>query len=61
MGHGQLPLKELLRDLREDKYGETITIELDFDNKKRNDIENLKQASRELEKSIDFVRKYTRD
>lgn len=58
LGHGQLPLKELLGELKADKYKETITIELDFDNKKRNNIENLKQASEEVERSIEFVRKY---
>lgn len=58
LGQGQLPLKELLSVLRQDQYNETITIELDFDNKKRNDIQDLKQASKELEKSIAFVRKY---
>lgn len=61
LGHGQLPLKELLRNLKEDKYKETITIELDFDNRKRNDIQNMKQASEEVEKSIEFARKYTTD
>lgn len=61
LGHGQLPLKELLRDLKEDKYNGIITIELDFDNKRRNNIESLKQASEEVEKSIEFVRKYIGD
>lgn len=55
LGTGQLPLKELVRKLREDKYDEIITIELDFDNKKRNYVENIKDAVKEIEKSINFV------
>lgn len=61
LGQGELPLEELLSNLRKDKYEGTITIELDFDNKKRNNVESLNQASEEVEKSIEFVRKYILD
>lgn len=59
LGDGQLPLKEFLGDLKKDKFEGTITIEFDFDNKKRNCIENLNQASKEVERSIGLIRKYT--
>lgn len=58
LGHGDLPLKELLEKLKEDNYKGTITVELDFDNKKRNNVESLKQASEEIEKCISYIRNF---
>lgn len=56
LGTGELQLKEFLENLKKEEYKGIITIELDFDNKKRNMVDTLEQASEEIEKSIELVR-----
>lgn len=56
LGTGELPLREFLDYLKRRDYAGTLTIELDFDNKKRNNIESLGQAVEALEKSVVFVK-----
>lgn len=56
LGEGSLPLKDFIAQLSEDNYDGLITIELDFDNKKRNNILNNEQAISAIQKSVEFVK-----
>lgn len=56
LGTGDLPLKEFLYMLRINDYQGNLTIELDFDNKKRNDIKDFKEAVEQIEKSIQYIK-----
>ena len=56
LGEGSLPLKDFIVQLKEENYEGIITIELDFDNKKRNNILNNEQAISALQKSINFIK-----
>lgn len=55
LGEGSLPLKDFITQLKKEKYDGIITIELDFDNKKRNNITSNKQAIEAIQKSIDYI------
>ncbi len=55
LGDGKLPLKDFIVQLKKENYDGIITIELDFDNKKRNNILNNKQAIKSIQKSVDFI------
>lgn len=55
LSNGELPLKEFLSVLKLNNYKGIITIELDFDNKKRNDVKDSKEAIKELEKCIEYI------
>lgn len=57
LGDGSLPLKDFIDQLKKENYDGIVTIELDFDNKKRNDIENNEQAICAINKCIDFIKK----
>jgi len=56
LGDGSLPLKNFITQLKKDNYEGMITIELDFDNKKRNNIINNEEAIAAIQKSIDFIK-----
>lgn len=56
LGEGTLPLKDFIVELKENNYEGILTIELDFDNKKRNNILSNEQAISSIQKSIDFVK-----
>jgi sugar phosphate isomerase/epimerase len=56
LGEGSLPLKDFIALLKKEDYDGIITIELDFDNKKRNNILNNEQAISSIQKSIDFIK-----
>jgi sugar phosphate isomerase/epimerase len=56
LGEGSLPLKDFIVQLKKGNYEGIITIELDFDNKKRNNILNNEQAISAIQKSIDFIK-----
>lgn len=56
LGDGQLPVKEFMSVLKTINYQGLLTIELDFENKKRNDIQNTDQAVEGLAKCLDIVR-----
>lgn len=55
LGEGTLPLKDFIVQLKKEDYDGIVTIELDFDNKKRNNILDNKQAIVAIQKSIDFI------
>lgn len=55
LGEGTLPLKDFIVQLKKEDYDGIVTIELDFDNKKRNNISDNKQAILAIQKSIDFI------
>jgi len=55
LSNGELPLKEFLGILKLNDYKGIITIELDFDNKKRNDIKDSNEAIKELEKCSLYI------
>lgn len=55
IGDGILPLGDFCKMLKDDGYGGCLTIELDFENKKRNDIADNKSAILAIQKCIDFV------
>lgn len=55
LGAGNLPLKDFLITLKDETYNGLLTLELDFDNKQRNNIENNRQAVSEIEKSLQFI------
>lgn len=57
LGEGSLPLKDFIVQLKEEDYDGIITLELDFDNKKRNNILDNKQAILAIQKSLDFINK----
>lgn len=44
LGHGELPIKDLLLELKSDGYEHSITLELDFDNPERNIVESNEEA-----------------
>jgi sugar phosphate isomerase/epimerase len=56
LGEGSLPLKDFIVQLKKENYEGIITIELDFDNKKRNNILDNEQAISAIQKSIDFIK-----
>lgn len=56
LGEGSLPLKDFIVQLKEENYEGIITIELDFDNKKRNNILDNDHAIAAIQKSIDFIK-----
>lgn len=55
LGAGNLPLKDFIVNLKNESYEGLLTLELDFDNKKRNNIENNEQAILAIEKSLEFI------
>jgi sugar phosphate isomerase/epimerase len=55
LGEGSLPLREFIHLLKRENYEGIITIELDFDNKKRNNVIDNEQAISTIQKCIDFV------
>ena len=55
LGEGTLPLKDFIFQLKKEDYDGIVTIELDFDNKKRNNILDNKQAISAIQQSIDFI------
>ncbi|MBH1939658.1 sugar phosphate isomerase/epimerase [Mobilitalea sibirica] len=55
LGDGDLPLQEFISALKNENYEGFITLEFDFDNKKRNNITDNEQAIDALQKSINFV------
>lgn len=55
LGEGTLPLKDFIVQLKKENYDGIITIELDFDNKKRNNILSNEEAILAIQKSIDFI------
>ena len=55
LGEGSLPLRDFLVQLKKIQYDGLITVEYDFDNKKRNNIVSNEQAIGALQKSIDFI------
>lgn len=55
LGTGDLPLDEFLKLLKDEKYDGIITVELDFDNKKRNDISTFDEAIESIEKSYQYI------
>lgn len=55
LGEGTLPLKDFIIQLKKEDYDGIITIELDFDNKKRNNILDNQEAILVIQKSIDFI------
>lgn len=57
LGEGTLPIKEFILLLKKEKYNGIITLEFDFDNKKRNNILNNEQAVSAIQKSIDLIEK----
>lgn len=56
LGEGSLPLKDFIAQLKKDNYDGIVTIELDFDNKTRNNIANNEQAICAIDKSIEFIK-----
>jgi sugar phosphate isomerase/epimerase len=56
LGEGSLPLNDFIVQLKKENYEGIVTIELDFDNKKRNNILNNEQAISAIQKSIDFIK-----
>lgn len=56
LGEGSLPLKDFIVHLKKDNYNGILTIELDFDNKKRNNILNNEQAISSIQKSLDLIK-----
>jgi sugar phosphate isomerase/epimerase len=56
LGEGSLPLKDFIVQLKKENYEGIVTIELDFDNKKRNNILNNEQAISAIQRSIDFIK-----
>ena len=50
-----MPLKDFIVQLNKENYDGLLTLELDFDNKKRNNILNNEQAIKSIQKSIDFI------
>ncbi|GLC32620.1 sugar phosphate isomerase/epimerase family protein [Clostridium omnivorum] len=55
LGEGNLPLKDFITHLKKEMYDGIMTIELDLDNKKRNNITSTKQAIAAIQKSIDYI------
>jgi sugar phosphate isomerase/epimerase len=55
LGEGSLPLREFIHQLKRENYEGIITIELDFDNKKRNNVTDNDQSIATIQKCIDFV------
>jgi len=55
LGEGSLPLKDFIVQLKKENYEGIVTIELDFDNKKRNNILNNEHAISAIQGSIDFI------
>lgn len=55
LGEGSLPLKDFIVQLNKENYDGLLTLELDFDNKKRNNILNNEQAISAIQKNISFI------
>lgn len=55
LGTGNLNLKEFIENLNNENYDGFLIIELDFDNKRRNNINSNEEAIFEIQKSIDFI------
>lgn len=55
LGTGDLPLKELLKKLKEDKYKYLITLEFDFENPDRNKVLSNGEAVELLKGSLKYV------
>lgn len=58
LGQGNLPIKELLMTLKADGYKYPLTVEYDFDNKKRNDIKSDEDAIEKLKYTLDYLNKF---
>lgn len=56
LGTGDLPLNEFLKLLKDEKYDGIVTVELDFDNKERNDISTFEEAVEGIERSYQYVK-----
>jgi len=56
LGTGDLPIKEFVKTLKKDGYKYPLTIELDLDDKNRNNIETKEQAIEALNKSLEIIR-----
>lgn len=55
LGDGELNIKEFLEYLVKEIYQGTITLELDFENKSRNDINSLEDAEKRLRESYLYI------
>ncbi len=58
IGTGDLPIKEFIKALKRDNYTNYITIEYDFENSKRNTIENDSEAIKHLNESLRKINEY---
>lgn len=55
LGAGDIDLCSFIKMLKYDGYSYSLTIELDLDNKKRNNISSKEQAIRYLQDSVDYI------
>lgn len=55
LGTGDLPLDEFLKLLKDEEYDGIVTVELDFENKNRNDISTFEEAVNGIEKSYQYI------
>lgn len=55
LGEGVLPIEELLKMLKDDKYQYPITLEYDFDNPTRNKVSSNEEAVHLIKSSLKYI------
>ncbi len=55
LGDGELPIKEFIKTLQDDKYKYPITLEFDFENPSRNKLMSDEEAVKAISNSIKYV------
>jgi sugar phosphate isomerase/epimerase len=61
LGTGDLPIGEFVRTLQKDGYGYPLTVELDLEDRGRNDVETKEQAIEALNVSLGILRSAQND